>query len=87
MQRATDAPWYPLGHGIVLAYIAIGFISSAVFLIGLKRANASKERGEHDEIIDGVENKHARERNGTYASVEEARMDKGDRWSGFKYTY
>ncbi|KAL1719583.1 major facilitator superfamily domain-containing protein [Schizophyllum commune] len=85
--RATDAPWYPLGHGIVLAYIAIGFISSAVFLIGLKRANASKERGEHDEIIDGIENKHAHERNGTYATVEEARMDKGDRWSGFKYTY
>ncbi|KAL1762024.1 major facilitator superfamily domain-containing protein [Schizophyllum commune] len=85
--RATDAPWYPLGHGIVLAYIAIGFISSAVFLIGLKRANASKEHGEHDEIIDGVKNKHAHERNGTYASVEEARMDKGDRWSGFKYTY
>ena len=87
MQRATDAPWFPLGHGIVLAYIAIGFISSAVFLIGLKRANASKERGEHDEIIDAIENKHAHERNGTYASVEEARMDKGDRWSGFKYTY
>ncbi|KAI4526357.1 MFS general substrate transporter [Schizophyllum commune Loenen D] len=85
--RATDAPWYPLGHGIVLAYIAIGFISSAVFLIGLKRANASKERGVHDEIVHGVENKHAHERNGTYASVEEARMDKGDRWSGFKYTY
>ncbi|TRM66434.1 major facilitator superfamily domain-containing protein [Schizophyllum amplum] len=85
--RANDKPWYPLGHGIVLAYIAIGFICSALFLVGLKRENAAKERGERDEIIDGVVNELAHEKNGTYTTVEQARIDKGDAWSGFKYTY
>ncbi|KAF8965594.1 MFS general substrate transporter [Flammula alnicola] len=84
--RARDTPWYRLGHGIVLAYIAIGFLSSLLYHILLKRENARRDRGERDEIIDGIDNKQAHERNGRYASVEEARIAKGDRWSGFRYT-
>jgi len=84
--RAVDKPWYRLGHGIVLAYIAIGWTSSLAFYFLLKRENARREAGERDEVIDGIENKHAREENGHFASVEEAREEKGDEWSGFRYS-
>ncbi|KAF9569886.1 MFS general substrate transporter [Agrocybe pediades] len=84
--RAQDRPWYRLGHGVVLAYIAMGLICSVVFFVFLKRENAIRDRGERDEIIEGVDNKHAHERNGRYHSVEEAKTLKGDDWSGFRYT-
>ncbi|KII93819.1 hypothetical protein PLICRDRAFT_101571 [Plicaturopsis crispa FD-325 SS-3] len=84
--RAVDKPWYRLGHGIVLAYIAIGWLCSLLFLVLLKRENARKARGDRDEVISGVENKRAHERNGQFASVEDARRERGDRWSGFQYT-
>jgi hypothetical protein len=51
----------------------------------LKRENARRERGERDEIIRGAVNDRAHERNGTYNSVEEAKVSKGDKWSGFRY--
>lgn len=71
---------------MVLAYIAIGLISSVVFFVFLKRENARRDRGERDEIIEGVDNKHGHEQNGRYQSVEEAKTLKGDDWSGFRYT-
>ncbi|KAF9015501.1 MFS general substrate transporter [Cyathus striatus] len=85
--RANDRPFYQLGHGIVLAYIAIGFICSATFAILLRRENMRRERGERDEVIDGVENKFADPNNGHYESVLAAKIDKGDAWSGFRYIY
>ncbi|KAF8877869.1 major facilitator superfamily domain-containing protein [Infundibulicybe gibba] len=84
--RANDAPWFRLGHSIILVYILIGFLCSMAFLILLKRENARRDRGERDEVIEGIENKRAHERNGRYASVDAARIDKGDRWSGFRYS-
>ncbi|KAJ8474468.1 hypothetical protein ONZ51_g7199 [Trametes cubensis] len=84
--RSVDKPWYRLGHGIVLAYIAIGWICSLALYIHLRRENAAKERGERDEVIDGVDNKNAREENGHFESIEAARMEKGDHWSGFRYS-
>ncbi|CAL1695329.1 unnamed protein product [Somion occarium] len=84
--RAVDKPWYRLGHGIVLAYIAIGWISSLILLLYLRRENALREAGHRDEIIEGMDNKHAHERNGRFDSVEDARKEKGDLWSGFRYT-
>ncbi|KAH9893416.1 MFS general substrate transporter [Cubamyces lactineus] len=85
--RARDAPWYTLGHGIVLMYIGIGLVMSVIYFVYLKRENARRERGERDEIIKGV-NDHRSElaRNGTYASVADAKRDKGDEWSGYRYT-
>jgi hypothetical protein len=82
--RARDAPWYRLGHGIVLAYIAIGFICTALFGFFLQKENARRDRGERDEIIGGDE-KRGDEVNGRYESVKAARIDKGDEWSGFRY--
>ena len=53
----------------------------------LRRENALRDAGHRDEVINGTDNKHARGQNGIFASVEEARRDKGDEWSGFRYTY
>jgi len=84
--RAHDAPWYRLGHGVVLAYILVGFVCTVILMFGLKRENACRDRGERDEVIVGVDNPHADERNGCYESVDAARTDKGDNWSGFRYS-
>ena len=84
--RAQDKPWYTLGHGIVLAYAALGFITSLAYILMLHRENAARARGERDEVIIGTDNKHAREENGVFESVEHARREKGDAWSGFRYT-
>ncbi|KAI0936632.1 hypothetical protein AcV5_004722 [Taiwanofungus camphoratus] len=85
--RAVDAPWYRMGHGIILAYIAIGWLCSLAFYVLLKQENARRDAGERDEVIDGIDNKRANaEKNGRYESVEAARMEKGDEWSGFRYS-
>lgn len=110
--RARDKPWYPLGHGIILAYIAIGFFSSLTYMILLRRENMARDRGERDELIlPGGEGENVgtggrilidedrkgkggheseedmrRRRNGVFESVEAARREKGDLWSGFRYS-
>ena len=68
-----------------MAYIAIGWLCSLLFLILLRRENARRDAGRRDEIIEGIDNPVAQEVNGRYKSVEEARIDKGDEWSGFRY--
>jgi hypothetical protein len=91
--RATDAPWYRLGHGLVLLYIGIGLVSSIMYYVFLRRENAARDRGEREEVIEGVfkENEGAEEReergrrNGRFSSVDEAKREKGDRWSGYRY--
>ncbi|KAG1734029.1 MFS general substrate transporter [Suillus paluster] len=82
--RATQKPWYPLGHGLVLMYIGFGIIATVVFRFLLKRENARRDRGERDEIIEGREGGF--EVNGRFASVEDAKREKGDEWSGYRYT-
>ena len=75
-----------MGHGIVLAYIAIGWLSSALYLILLKRENRKRGQGLRNEVIDGVYDEYAQEKNGHFTTVEEAMNEKGDEWSGFKYS-
>lgn len=82
--RANQTPWYPMGHGLVLMYICIGLISTVILRFLLKAENARRERGERDEVIEGYEG--GLEVNGRFGSVEEAKKDKGDRWSGYRYT-
>jgi hypothetical protein len=67
-------------------YIAIGWLSSLIYTVLLRRENKARDRGERDEVIDGFENKSADVLNGRYSSVVEARREKGDMWSGFRYT-
>ncbi|CCM02520.1 uncharacterized protein FIBRA_04622 [Fibroporia radiculosa] len=84
--RSEDAPWYRMGHGIVLAYIGIGLICSVSYIVLLKRENAKRDRGERDEIIQGVNDDQVHlSKNGTFASVAEAKREKGDEWSGYRY--
>ena len=91
--RAKDAPWYRLGHGPVLLYIGIGLVYSVVHYESLRRENAARERGERDEVFEDVlkENEGAEERekrarrNGRFSSIEEAKREKGDQWSGYRY--
>ena len=67
-------------------YISIGWLSSLIYTVLLRRENKARDRGERDEVIDGFENKSADVVNGRYSSVDEARREKGDMWSGFRYT-
>ncbi|KAH8102511.1 MFS general substrate transporter [Cristinia sonorae] len=84
--RAGDKPWYRLGHGIVLAYIVIGFLANIGYYLFIKRENAMRDAGHRDEVIEGIDNPRAHPRNGTYSSIDDAKRDKGDEWSGFRYT-
>lgn len=54
----------------------------------LRTENARRARGERDELLVGIdENKSGTNpRNGTFDSIEEAKREKGDQWSGYKYT-
>ncbi|KAF7356464.1 MFS domain-containing protein [Mycena venus] len=81
--RARDTPWYTLGHGLVLMYICIGIIANSVFLYLLKKENARRDRGERDEVIGSEELED--NGNGRYATVEDAKREKGDNWSGYRY--
>jgi len=83
--RAQYQPWYTLAHGIVLLYVLLVFIGTAVMMFFLKRENDARDRGERDETI-GVKGEGPDTRNGTFATVEEAKLAKGDYWSGFRYT-
>ncbi|KAF7308926.1 MFS domain-containing protein [Mycena kentingensis (nom. inval.)] len=82
--RMKDQPWYRLGHGLVLMYICIAILSNALFLYLLKKENARRDRGERDEII-GSGGEGQDNGNGRFATVEEAKMAKGDNWSGYRY--
>ncbi|KAG8699315.1 hypothetical protein FRC09_006689 [Ceratobasidium sp. 395] len=85
--RARDKPWYRLGHGIVLMYIVIGWVTSLAFILLLRRENEKRARGERDEVIiaagGGIGEKAGG--GGVYESVEEAKREKGDAWSGYRY--
>jgi hypothetical protein len=65
-------------------YIGTGLIATATFRFLLKRENARRDRGERDEIIEGREGGF--EVNGRFESVEDAKREKGDEWSGYRYT-
>jgi len=61
-------------------------MSSVLFAILLRKENARRDRGERDEVIEGIENSNAHECNGRFKNVDEAKLVKGDEWSGFRYT-
>ena len=68
-------------------YIAIGLIMAIIYHLALRRENAKRERGERDEIIEGVNDGQTElAKNGTYKSIADAKRDKGDERSGYRYT-
>ncbi|UZJ56119.1 hypothetical protein CBS101457_005439 [Exobasidium rhododendri] len=48
---AKDKPYYTLGHGIIIMYLAIGFLASFTYYMGLRRSNSRKTRGLCNETI------------------------------------
>ena len=93
--RAKDSPWYSLGHGIILIYISIAIVFTAIYRAVLNAENMRRARGERDEIIvldeirsiEGRRGAHAaRGAENTFESVDEARREKGYNWSGFRYS-
>jgi len=87
---AKDKPWYRLGHGLVLLYLCLGFLFTALFMLYAKRENARRDRGESQkEIIGGEPPADGRTKDGKlwFATEDEARVALGDEWSGFRYTY
>lgn len=51
LDSEKDKPYYTLGHGIIILYLAIGFISSFIYYMGLRRSNSRKAKGLCDETI------------------------------------
>ncbi|KAL4072803.1 major facilitator superfamily domain-containing protein [Scleroderma yunnanense] len=82
--RANQIPWYPLGHGLSLMYVIFAIIATVTLRYTLKKENDRRDRGERDEVIQGQEGGHSV--NGCFGSVEEAKREKGDEWSGYRYT-
>lgn len=87
---AKDAPRYMLGHAIQLGYLSLGFIVTLVLIILMHRENNKRERGERDELILSEDRKLDGERglgkrNGVFETMECARREKGDNWSGYRY--
>lgn len=88
--RANQVPWYTLGHGLVLLYIGIAFVTTGIYYYYTNAENLRRERGERDECIGGEplapgELRDGKGMGGWYATVEEAKRIKGDHFSGFKY--
>ena len=68
-------------------YICIGMICTVTYIIVLKRENAKRDAGERDEVIEGVnDDRQDLVKNGRFASVNDAKREKGDEWSGYRYT-
>ena len=78
-----DGPWYTLGHAVMLAYVGVGLTGSVTMFFFLRRENTRRARGDRDEVIG--DSKEGDVKNGCYESVEAARRDKRDNWSGFRY--
>lgn len=70
--RAVDKPWYRLGHGLVLMYIGIGFVSTVILLVLLKRENRRRDQGLCDEAIGGDEGEARQAGKLWFATVEDA---------------
>lgn len=68
-------------------YIGIALISAVAYRMLLKRENDRRDRGERDEVIEGVnDDREDLLKNGRFANVQEAKREKGDQWSGYRYT-
>ena len=69
-------------------YAALGWIGTLITIYLLRKENARRARGERDELIKGVTvvGDVPVGKGKVYDSLEQVKMDKGDGWSGYKYT-
>jgi hypothetical protein len=66
-------------------YIMFGIIASTTYHFALRAENARRDRGERDEIIGKTDDSRLNEKNGRFDTVEDAKREKGDEWSGYRY--
>jgi hypothetical protein len=66
-------------------YIMFGIIASTTYHFALRAENARRDRGERDEIIGKTDDSQLNEKNGRFDTVEDAKREKGDEWSGYRY--
>jgi hypothetical protein len=66
-------------------YIGLGLCTSFIYMFFIQRENKTRDRGERDEIIGDEPSEGKNEKNGRYATLEDAKRDKGDGWSGYRY--
>jgi hypothetical protein len=66
-------------------YIMFGIIASTTYHFLLRAENARRDRGERDEIIGKTDDSQLNEKNGRFDTVEDAKREKGDEWSGYRY--
>ncbi|KAJ7917541.1 MFS general substrate transporter [Mycena leptocephala] len=74
--------------GLVLMYIMFGIIASTSYHFLLRAENARRDRGERDEVIGksgDSELEERNEKNGRFDTVADAKREKGDEWSGYRY--
>ena len=45
----SEAPWYPTGYGVCLALLLFNGLMATVMVLGLKRENGKRDRGERDD--------------------------------------
>jgi hypothetical protein len=62
-----------------------GIIASTTYHFALRAENARRDRGERDEIIGKTDDSQLNEKNGRFDTVEDAKREKGDEWSGYRY--
>ena len=68
-------------------YICIAPICAIIYRVLLKRENDARDSGKRDEIIEGLnDDREDLVKNGRFASVDDAKREKGDAWSGYRYT-
>jgi len=46
----------------------------------------ARDRGEREEIVGDGPSDGKDEKNGRFATLEDAKREKGDEWSGYRYT-
>jgi hypothetical protein len=69
-------------------YIMFGIIASTSYHFLLRAENARRDRGERDEVIGksgDSEFEERNEKNGRFDTVADAKREKGDEWSGYRY--
>ena len=71
----------------MIGFVGFGLTGSTILCFLLRSENKRRDRGERDELIkvDGKVIGGGDPKNGVYESVEEAKRDKGDEWSGYRY--
>jgi hypothetical protein len=69
-------------------YVSFGIIASITYRLLLRAENARRDRGERDELIDSFKDEKgtAHGRSGRFSTVDDAKREKGDEWSGYRYT-